>query len=114
VLHQLRDGIDDAGDELAFQDHDIGRVAFQSGEQIGERLGLRHHTDVVLQSEDLLHAHAVDGLGVGQNDTDSGGRAGLLMGDAGGRVRFAVDGLGMAAVGGRVRAVVRGLCRIDS
>ena len=106
MLHQLRDGIDGAGDELAFEDHDIGRVAFQRGEQIGERLSLRYHPDVVFQSEDLLHADAVDGLGVGQDDTDSGCRAGLLMASMGGRL--------MAAVARRIMTAVGGLCRVES
>ncbi len=79
ALDQIGDGVDGAGDELAFEDDDIGGVALQGAVQIGEGLGLRDHADIVFQGEDFLHADAVDGLGVGEDDPNSGGCAGLWL-----------------------------------
>jgi hypothetical protein len=106
--------VDGAGDQLAFQNYHIGRVAFQRGAQVLQRLGLRHHPDVVFQSEDLLHADAVDCLRVGQDDADARCRAGLLMVVEGGLHMANGGGLHMANGGGLHMAIRLELFRIVS
>jgi hypothetical protein len=78
ALDQIGDGVDGAGDELAFEDDDVGGVALQGGVQVGQGLGLRDHADIVFEGEDLLHADAIDRLGVGEDDANSSGGAGLV------------------------------------
>jgi hypothetical protein len=77
ALDQVGDGVDGAGDQLAFEDDDICGVALQGALQIGEGLGLGDHADIVFESEDLLHSDAIDGLRVGKDHPDSGGSGGL-------------------------------------
>ena len=86
---QVRDGVDGARDELAFENHDVGRVTLQGGVQIGQGLGLRDHPDIVFEREDFLHADAVDCLGVGKDNANSRAAAGLLKGVVG--VLFRID-----------------------
>jgi hypothetical protein len=73
LADQFGDGVDGAGDELAFKDDDVGGVALQGGVEVGEGLDLRDDADVVFESEDLAHADAIDRLGVGQDDPDARG-----------------------------------------
>ena len=68
---EVRDGIDGAGDELAFEHDDVGRIALQSGMQVGEGLRLCDHADVVFKGEDLLHANAVDCLRICEDDANA-------------------------------------------
>ena len=53
ALDQIGDGVDGAGDELAFEDDDVGGIALQGGVQIGQGFGLRDYADVVFEGEDL-------------------------------------------------------------
>jgi hypothetical protein len=71
LAYKFRDGVDGAGDELAFEDDDVGGVALQGGIEVGEGLDLGDDSNVVFEGKDLLHAHAIDGLRVGKDDTDA-------------------------------------------
>ena len=69
LAHQLGDGVDGTGDELAFQDDNVGGVALQGRVEIGEGFDLGDYTDIVFKSEDLSHADAIDGLGIREDDS---------------------------------------------
>jgi hypothetical protein len=68
---EFGDGVDGAGDELAFEDDDVGGVALERGVEIGQGFDLGDDTDVVFEGEDLLDADAIDRLRVGEDDTDT-------------------------------------------
>jgi len=91
-MSQVGDGVDGAGDQLAFEDDHVGGVALQGAVQIGQGLGLRDHADIVFQGEDLLDADAIDGLRVGEDDSYSSGGAGL-------RLRAGLDGVATGFLG---------------
>ena len=44
--------------------------------QVFQRVGLRHHSDIVLKSEDLAYAHTVDRLRIRKNNANSVGLSG--------------------------------------
>ncbi len=79
LTDEFGDGIDGAGDELAFEQDDIGGVALQGGVEILERLHLSNDPDVIFEGKDFLHADAVDRLRIREDYTNAGGMSGVLF-----------------------------------
>src|SRR6185437_7258742 len=78
LAHQLGNGVDGSGDQLAFEHDHVGRVALQRKVQIVEVFYLRDDANVVFESEDLADSNTVDGLRIGKDDANSRRAWGLL------------------------------------
>ncbi len=63
-------GVRRPGQQSAFKENNVGRVPFQRGAQIVERISLSHHTDVVFERKDLADSNPVDCLGVRKDNAD--------------------------------------------
>jgi hypothetical protein len=66
--HQLWNSVDGPSDQLSFEEDNVGWVTLKRSVKIRQGLNLSDDTDVVLQSEDLLHSNAIDSLRISQDD----------------------------------------------
>ena len=69
--HQLWNSVDCPSDKLSFEKDHVGWITLKSSVKIRKSLDLSDDTDVILQSEHLLHSHAIDSLRISQDDPDS-------------------------------------------
>ena len=70
---QLGNRIGRTSQHASLQKNNVRRVALDGGAQILQRIGLRHHADIVFQGKDFANAHAVNSLGIRKNNANGAG-----------------------------------------